>query len=433
MKVAILGFSDLEQSESLPVYRYFKAKGAEITAYYWGEPVLPDNIQKTKIERDAEIVGLDDFDIIVRGPAVHPKQIKTGRQITSLTDIFVKESPTKNIIGVTGTKGKGTTSSLIAKLIEAQGKKVWLGGNIGKPLLDNLSDIQPADWVVLEMSAGQLITFSGRIHIGVCLMVVLEHMDWHTDMDEYSQAKANLFRHQSAEDIAVYFADSEYSTKIAAVSPGKKVPYFREPGARIREDGVIVIGDEVEIMPKSEVKLLGKHNLQNVCAALTAVSEALGGVDKAREVLSSFSGLEHRLELVRELGGIKYYDDSFGTTPETAIVALQAFTEPKVAILGGSDKGADFSSLAEAVTKNNVRHAVLIGDTAPAIEKNLRDRGFTSVTTGLAKMVDIVDAARSQAKTGDIVLLSTGCASFGLFKDYKDRGDQFKSVVNSLQ
>jgi UDP-N-acetylmuramoylalanine--D-glutamate ligase len=431
MRVAILGFSDQEQSESMPIYRYFKAKGAEITAFYWGEPQLPEDVHKVKIDKNTVIENLEGFDLIVRGPAIHPRQVRSDTPVTSLTDIFVKESPSKNIIGVTGTKGKGTTSTLIAKLLEAQGRKVWLGGNIGKPLLDDLSEIKPDDWVVLEMSAGQLITFTGRVHIGVCLMVVPEHLDWHTDLQEYTDAKANLFKHQTSDDIAIFFADNPVSVGVASNSLGKKIPYYQRPGAYVREDGMVML-DETEIIPKSEVKLLGEHNLQNICAALTAVYEAAGGLDKAKAVLHSFSGLEHRLELVREFEGVKYYDDSFGTTPETAVVALAAFNQPKVVILGGHDKDIPFDKLADKVSNNNVRHAVLIGDTAPKLEELLKERGFSNYSLGLKTMPEIVTEAKKNAQPGDVVLLSTGCASFGLFKDYKDRGNQFKQVVQAL-
>ena len=461
MRVAILGFSDQEQSESLPIYQYFKTQNADITAFYWGESKLPDEVHKVKIDKSAVIDNLSGFDLIVRGPAVHPRQIRSDTPVTSLTDIFIKESPSKNVVGVTGTKGKGTTSALVAKMLEAQlsthstdaqgrsegtrratsssqgGKKIWLGGNIGKPLLDNLKEIKPEDWIVLEMSAGQLITFTGRIHVGVCLMVVPEHMDWHTDMEEYTNAKANLFKHQSPEDIAIYFAGNETSVRVAGQSPGKKVPYYQKPGAYVRDDGMIVIGDdETEVVHKSEIKLLGEHNLQNICAALTTVSEInpepVEWIDKAKAVLHSFSGLEHRLELVRESEGVKYYDDSFGTTPETAIVALEAFDQPKIVILGGHDKGVSFDKLADKVVAGNVRHAVLIGDTAPKLEELLKEQDFTDYSLGPRTMPEIVDVAKHRAQPGDVVLLSTGCASFGLFHDYKDRGNQFKKAVNAL-
>ncbi|HVX58524.1 MAG TPA: UDP-N-acetylmuramoyl-L-alanine--D-glutamate ligase, partial [Candidatus Saccharimonadales bacterium] len=285
--------------------------------------------------------------------------------------------------------------------------------------------------VVLELANFQLYKFPYSPHIGVCLMITAEHLDWHPDMDDYIEAKSNLFRHQKKDDVAIYFADNEFSTKIASYSPGRKIPYYRDPGARVTNEGNIVIGETV-IMNRSDVKLLGEHNLQNICAALTAVWQVTDNIEAIRRVLGSFSGLEHRLEYVRELEGVSYYDDSFGTTPDTAIVAMQAFEQPKVMILGGSDKGIPFDSLADAVASGNVRHVVAIGKTGSKIAELLRKRGFDSITEGPGTMAEIVKDARAHAHAGDVVLLSTACASFGLFHDYKDRGNQFKTVVKAL-
>jgi UDP-N-acetylmuramoylalanine--D-glutamate ligase len=359
---------------------------------------------------------------------------------TTVYNIFFEACPTKNIIGVTGTKGKGTTSTLIAKMLGASGKTVHLGGNIGTPILDMLPQIKESDWVVWELANFQLRNAAYSPHISVCLMIVPEHMDWHPDMKDYLEAKANIFRYQEPTDIAIYFADNEYSKQIAGYSPGRKVPYLATPGASVREDGMIVIGErKEEIISKTEVKLLGEHNLQNVCAALTAVYEAIGTLDKTKEVLSSFSGLEHRLELVRELQGVKYYDDSFGTTPDTAIVAIKAVGEPKVLIAGGSDKGADYSDMVTAIIKSDVKHVVCIGVTgykiADMLESRADERCVTyTVWESSAKpsMPEIIRVAKEHAAAGDAVLLSTGSASFGLFKNYKDRGDQFKVAVQAL-
>ncbi|HZP55394.1 MAG TPA: UDP-N-acetylmuramoyl-L-alanine--D-glutamate ligase [Candidatus Saccharimonadales bacterium] len=352
---------------------------------------------------------------------------------TTVNDIFFETVKTKNIIGVTGTKGKGTTCTLIAKMLEAEGMKVYLGGNIGKGVLDFVKDVTPEDWVVLEMSSFQLMNLPHSPHIAVCLMITMEHQDWHATMTEYVEAKASIFKYQTTDDIAIYYAKSENSRKIAQYSPGKKIPYYEKPGAYVRDDGMIVIGqNENEVIPKTEVKLLGEHNLQNICAASTAVFEAVGSLDKAKAVLSSFSGLEHRLELVRELDGVKYYDDSFATTPDSTIVALKAFKQPKIVILGGSDKGLPFDTLADEVTKTNVKHAIIIGKTADKLASLLKENGFTKFTLGLTRMVDIVDTAQKNAQPGDVVLLSTACASFGLFRDYKDRGNRFKSAVQAL-
>jgi UDP-N-acetylmuramoylalanine--D-glutamate ligase len=181
------------------------------------------------------------------------------------------------------------------------------------------------------------------------------------------------------------------------------------------------------------LQLPGKHNWQNVCAAITTVWQVgFRDVEKIHEVVTTFGGLEHRLELVRDVGGVKYFDDSFGTTPETAIVAIQAFSQPKVVILGGSDKGASYDELAKAVAEGNVRKALLIGDQAAKIQTCLKAAGFKAFEPGGATMTDIVAKARENAQPGDVVLLSTGCASFGMFENYKDRGNQFKTAVREL-
>jgi UDP-N-acetylmuramoylalanine--D-glutamate ligase len=345
----------------------------------------------------------------------------------------MRACPTRQVIGVTGTKGKGTTSTLLAKMLEASGRQVFLGGNIGVPPLSFLNELNENSWVVLELSSFQLIDLRASPHIGVCLMVVPEHLNWHADMPEYVEAKAQLFEHQSSDDVAIYYGESELSREIASAGAGRKLPFYESPGAWV--NGNMITIDGAEICTTDELKLLGAHNWQNVCAALTAYWQIDQNIDAARTVLTSFGGLEHRLELVRELDGIRYYDDSFGTTPETAIVALQAFAEPKVVILGGSDKGASYDELARTVVSSNVRKVVLIGEEGLKIQAALEAAGFhdfTPVITGREMMPTIVKTARENTQTGDVVLLSTACASFDMFDNYKDRGARFKHAVNEL-
>lgn len=418
-------------------------------AHYWNWPGNEITICDSRPDLDIPgtykkqlgpdyLKNLDQFELIVRGaPSIHPNDIAAANsvstldKVTTVTNEFFKVCLSKNIIGVTGTKGKGTTSTLIAKMLETDEKKVHLGGNIGIPPLDMLKDgIAPEDWVVLELANFQLIDIKYSPHIGVCLMVVPEHMDWHQDMAEYIQAKQQMFAQQKPEDIAIYFANDENSTRIASIGQGKKIPYFAAPGAVV-ENGKIKIDSKV-ICETDEIKLLGEHNWQNVCAAITAFWQVSQNVSAIRSVVTTFAGLEHRLELVREHEGIKFYNDSFGTTPETAMVAIKAFQEPKVVILGGSDKGSGYGDLAKTVKENNVRKVVLIGKMAPKIREALDMVGYHEVVDGGSTMSSIVEAARQQAQFGDIVLLSTACASFDMFKNYKDRGEQFKSVVQSL-
>lgn len=434
MKIAIIGFARDGQA----AYEHWNHSGNELTICDQNEKLaLPGDV-KSQLGRDY-LNHLDSFDLIVRTAGLPPRLITEANpespdilnKVTGNIDEFFTISASKNIIGVTGTKGKGTTSTLIAKMLEAAGKKVHLGGNIGISALELLkNDIQPDDWVVLEQSSFQLIDQKHSPHIGVCLMVESEHLNWHTDIEEYLLAKEQMFAHQNTGDIAIYFADNENSKRIARAGSAKKIPYFKTPGA-IVENNLIKI-DNQEICKTTELKLLGKHNLQNVCAAITAVWQITQDIQAIRSVLTSFAGLEHRLEFVREINDVKYYDDSFGTTPETAIVAIEAFEEPKVVILGGSDKDSDYSKLAEVVKSNNVRHVLAIGEMGPVISKKLQAVGYNNISDGGKTMADIIANAVKVAQPGDVVLLSTACASFDLFKDYKDRGEQFKQTVLKL-
>lgn len=443
MKIAILGFG----SEGRSNYQYWR-DGNEITICDADSSLkLPDDVN-TQLGKDY-LRDLDQYDLLIRSPGIHPRNIVAANspdildKVWSNTNEFFKVCPSKNIIGVTGTKGKGTTSTLIAKMLEASGKKVHLGGNIGIAPLDLLKDgIKPDDWVVLELASFQLIDLKASPHIAVCLMVVAEHMDWHEDMEEYIAAKQQLFMHQSSDAIAIYYAKNDNSLSVADASEGKLIPYFAAPGALIENDDVVIDGQS--ICKTSELKLLGQHNWQNVCAALTAVWQVSQDTAAFREVLTSFSGLEHRLELVRELDGVRYYDDSFGTTPATAQVAVEAFDEPKLLILGGSDKGADFDELAETISKSQVRKIILIGNTSnpdyecatPKIETALKKYGVndidSTVKPGGITMEELIRRVQGTAQSGDVVLLSTGCASFDMFKNYKDRGEQFSRAVLAL-
>ncbi len=443
MKVAILGYG----LEGQAAYEYWR-EGNEITVCDRNEAVnLPDGVA-LQLGTDY-LKGLDTFDVIVRSPNIHPRDIVAANSEAVLTKVttncneFFRICRTKNIIGVTGTKGKGTTSTLIAKLLEAGGRRVHLGGNIGiAPLTMLKNGIEADDWIVLELSSFQLIDLQRSPHIAVCLMVMPEHQDWHDSIDEYYEVKSQLFAHQTEEDFAIYFAENEISKQIAGAGSGQKIPYFAAPGAVV-QDEVIVIGGQT-ICRTNELKLLGKHNWQNVCAAVTAVWQVSQDVEAMRSVLTSFTGLEHRLQFIRELDGVQYYDDSFGTTPETAIVAIEAFTEPKVIILGGSTKGADFDKLAETLTTGNIRHIILMGNTtntehpsdSPKIEEELRKHGISNVTSlirpGGPSIAEVVNTARAAAKNGDVVLLSAACASFDMFNNYKQRGEQFSHAVQAL-
>ncbi len=429
MKIAVVGAI----TEGLASYAYFTARGDDVTICDQNPNLSVPKGAKTRLG-DTYLNNLDEFDLVVRTAGIHPSVILDknpgiGGKITSQLNEFLANCPTKNIIGITGTKGKGTTSTLIAKMLEASGKNVRLGGNIGTPVLDFISTTSVEDWVVLELSSFQLIDCRHSPHIAVCLMVVSEHLDWHEDFEEYIAAKQQLFINQTEADTAIYYSANENSESVASASEGHLIPYMEAPGAFIQNKKMVI--DNQEICDVSEIALLGKHNWQNVCAAVTTVWQISQNVEAIRSVIASFKGMEHRLEFVRKLDDVKYYDDSFGTTPETAMVAIEAFEEPKVVILGGSDKNSNYDELAKVVANNNVRSVLLIGEMAEQIQNSLDKVGFKNYVAGGKNINEIVTTARDIAHQGDIVLLSTACASFDMFENYKDRGEKFKKAVQT--
>lgn len=385
-------------------------------------------------------------DLIIYQPSAHknlekhfPADSDFWTRAKTIQHVFFENCPRNQIIGVTGTKGKGTTTTLIAKILENSGKTVHVGGNIGVPVLDLLPNIRPDDWVVLELSSFQLYKFPYSPHVAVHLMMMHEHIEeWHKTMDDYVEAKRNILCHQRNDDIAVYLPSNTYSAQNVTYSAGRHLPYTKAPGAFIGADGYITIGD-YKIIHSKDVGLIGSHNLENICAAITATWTLLENKDSVAKTLRDFTGLEHRLEFVREVNGVKYYDDSFGTTPDTAIVAMNAFANSKIVIVGGHDKGSPFDTLAKRLTESDIKYVVFIGSTGQkilnlALSFGLSPEKYTIKQDGNAWTMDeIIKEAQNHASTGDVVLLSTGCASFGLFKDYKDRGNQFKSIVNELR
>jgi UDP-N-acetylmuramoylalanine--D-glutamate ligase len=440
MQVALIGFG----VENQAAYRYWQSKGVSPT-------ICDQNPSLTLPEGATSQIGenyldnLDTFDVIVRTVGMHPKAIleknpSVAHKITTAVAIFFEECHTY-IIGVTGTKGKGTTSTLIHMILEASGKQSLLAGNIGTPMLDVLDEAKTKEFVVLELSSFQLYDLKAGPQRAVCLMVVPEHLNWHENMDDYKRSKGNLFRFQKSDDVAIYNVLNPTSTEIAASSPAVTKFTYAVPGPNQQASSLytayvnseVIYYHDQPILRTDEVKLHGRHNLENICAAIATTWDLVGGnVEAIRSVLTSFSGLEFRLQEVRDLNGVKYINDSFSTTPETAIAALKSFSEPKIAIVGGSDKGIPFDSLADEIMKTNVRHVIAIGDRGPVIADLLRQRGYQAITENLSSMMEIVQTSQRLAQAGDVVLLSTGCASFDMFKDYKDRGNQFNQAVQAL-
>lgn len=440
MTVAVIGYG----VDGASAVGYWHKLGAEVTVCDKKEDILLPSYVLPKLGPDY-LKGLDAYDVIVRSPGVHPREIVASNgpeilpKVTSCISEFFAKCPAP-IIGVTGTKGKGTTSTLIYLMLKAANKKAFIGGNIGTVPLDFLHEVTPDSFVVLELSNFQLIDFTGRANTAVCLMLVPEHLDWHATKEDYYAAKANLFAHQTADDRLVYNGGNGTTTKVVASSPASKIPYYvplagqenRKTNGAYVADNTIYYGD-TEICSTNEVALLGRHNLENVCAAISAAWPIIdGNIEVIKKVIAEFTGLEHRLELVRELAGVKYYSDSFATTPEATIAAVRSFEQPKVLILGGIDKGIPFFDLVGELTRTDLRQVLCIGTTGPKIAEMLRSRGVDNVIAGGANMTEIVANAQKAAQPGDVVLLSTACASFDMFKNYKDRGNQFKQAVQVL-
>jgi UDP-N-acetylmuramoylalanine--D-glutamate ligase len=370
-------------------------------------------------KKDGKPFGdLSTYEVLVRSPGVYRykneivEAEERGVIVTSKTKIFFDVFPGK-IIGVTGTKGKGTTSTLIYQILKEAGREVILGGNVGMGLFDK--NWNSDTWAVVELSSFQLIDLHKSAHIGVVLMTTSDHLDWHKSGDEYVQAKGNLFRFQRGEDYAVVNKDYENSRKIGEMGMGKKI---------------WVSGKDFS----GKAGLRGQHNKENIAAAI-AVSKIIGIEESVfLKVVSDFKGLEHRLEEVARVNGVTYFDDSFSTTPETTIAAIKSFAEPMILIAGGSEKGSDFNELGRVIAESsNIKAVILIGEMATRIEEAIANNiGLVKLIRGCKSMQEIVAAASNAASPGDVVVLSPACASFDMFKNYKERGDEFKKEVGKL-
>ncbi len=383
-----------------------------------------------------------EYEIVVRSPGIRPdiSVLEAARQqgvvVTSSTQIFLERAK-GTVVGVTGTKGKGTTSQLLYNIIAADRDNVFLGGNIGTSPLGFLPQLNDESITILELSSFQLADVTRSPHIAIVLMVTSEHLDYHPSQEAYVQAKAGITKFQTTNDTVIYNGDYPGSVAIAAHSPGKKFVVSRKhiegDGCTVKNNLLIVqLGGQEEIyMAASDFGLVGQHNWENICAAVMA-AKVLGRSDQAIiSTIKKFAGLEHRLEFVEEKSGVRYYNDSISTTPESAIAALQAFPQPKIIILGGSSKQSDFTQLADVIKTSQVKAIIGIGQEWTHIKEVLGSTDIQLIE-GLETMNDIVAACAQTAAAGDVVLLSPACASFGMFHDYKDRGHQFKDAVKAL-
>ncbi len=384
---------------------------------------------------------LSGFNLAFRSPGIKildediQASIKKGLRLTSQTKFFFDFCPSK-IIGITGTKGKGTTASLIFQILDKK-CNTYLTGNIGKEQpLDFLDKLKKSDWVIYELSSFQLEDLKKSPHIGVVLMITEEHQDYHKTKRAYIKAKESIVKYQIRKDYAVINTDFQNSRKIGLLSKGKKVYFSRNrklnEGIFIENNNIVVkkLGNVNFKFPISKIQLIGLHNLENVCAAIAAGVSAGAGLEAVKKAVQNFKGLPHRLELVGEKDGVKFYDDSISTIPETAIAAINSFGETKILILGGSNKNSDFTELGKIINKSTtIKAVILTGSEAVKMKRKIKDFDG-EILEGAKTMEEIFKQIKQIIKEGDTVLLSPACASFDTFKNYKDRGNQFKEQIN---
>ena len=387
-----------------------------------------------------------DADVIFRTPGLRPDVpeiaacVARGADLTSEMEVFFRVCPCP-IIAVTGSDGKTTTTTIIAELLKSAGKRVWVGGNIGHPLLCEADGMLQTDYAVLELSSFQLMTMTRSPHIAVVTNLAPNHLDMHRDMAEYVAAKENIFCHQSRGDIAIFNGDNAITAEQSARAPGRARTFSRRGEAA---DGVFLRGEDIVcrsggqervIMNTGDIKIPGVHNVENYMAAIAAV-DGLVPDDVIRSFARSFGGVEHRIELVRTYRGVRYYNDSIASSPSRTIAGLRSFKEKVILIAGGYDKHIPFDVLGPEVVAH-VKLLVLCGATADKIRASVENA--PGYAPGRPEILDVtpftaaVEAARDRAQPGDVVTLSPACAAFDQFKNFAERGRFFKSIVNGWQ
>lgn len=386
-----------------------------------------------------------EVDIIFRTPGMNfhleelEKARKRGIAVTSEMEVFFDLCPA-TVFAVTGSDGKTTTTTLIAEMLKAEGKRVFVGGNIGKPLLPEIENITRDDFVVVELSSFQLISMRKSPDIAVVTNVAPNHLDVHKDMDEYVEAKKNILLHQNAFSRTVLNRDNEitegFRDFVRGQSLGFSIKRKLNNGAWLDGEGNLHMayrGIDVPVLNRKDIRILGDHNVENYLAAITAVWGYVG-VDNILKVAKEFGGVEHRIEFVREVNGVKYYNDSIASSPSRTIAGLKAFDKKVMLIAGGYDKHIPFEPLGPVVTER-VKKLFLCGDTADKIEKAIREYEGYNGSPEIIRCDDIRDAvlkAHKMSEEGDIVTLSPACASFDKFPNFTVRGNYFKEIVNEL-
>ena len=453
-KVGILGLGE----ENIALAYFLVAQGIDITIcdqksreelgqYYEKMENLSSQVQFQLGANYLE--NLEKFNIIFRTPGLPylnskiQKAKNVGVIISSEIKLFFDLCPCP-IVGVTGTKGKGTTTTLIAEILKWKSEirnpksEIYLGGNIGTSPISFLEKLTSDDIVVLELSSFQLQDMERSPHIAVVLDIKIDHLDYHQSRTEYIESKINIVKYQTKNDFTVVNADYLTSFEFGAESLSKTYWFSRrksvDEGCFVKENQIVlrINNEDIPICKTDEIILKGEHNLENICAAVTASKLAGADSESIKTVVKSFKGLEHRLEFVRNFNEINFYNDSFSTTPDTTIAAIKSFKTPIILLVGGSEKNADYSELGQTIKNSTVKNIISIGQTAPKIIKAIGENHVIKITDNILSMEEAVKLALELGQKNDVVILSPASASFDRYKNYKERGEIFKKVVLDL-
>lgn len=416
---------------------------------------LPEGVSAILGEHYLE--NLEEFDVIFRSPGIKfldphiQAAVLAGKDVTSATKFFVEQCPGQ-VVGVSGTKGKGTTCTLIYEMLKKSGLKsgvdLFLGGNIGKCPIEFLDEVKGDSVVILELSSFQLQDLKKSPRYAVLLNTTTEHLDYHADREEYMLAKESLLAHQHADCVVVLNKDYEYGKYYMPLVKGElklvSVKDEVKDGAFVRDEYLWYAekGKEKKVVAVKDVALIGSHNLENILPAMVIAGEFDVNFIDIATVVREFKNLPYRLQFVRELGGVSFYNDSYSTIPETSIAAVDSFEQPTVLIAGGYDKGADYSDWAVRIlSKPSLHTVILIGQTAEKMEQALmiaeeklgEALGSTTKILRRSRLEDAIVDAYAESEPGSVVVMSPAAASFDMFKDYKERGNEFIAHVRKLK
>lgn len=425
-----------------PLIKFLADAGSNVTAY---DKRTKEQLGDTYTQLSALgvnfVLGENYLDqvsgeIIFKTPGLrydHPSLLaakENGSVITSEMELFFEVCPA-NIIAVTGSDGKTTTTTLIHKMMQKQGYKTWLGGNIGNPLLTETENINENDWVILELSSFQLHTMKKSPKIAVITNISPNHLDMHKDYQEYIDAKKNIMLYQDKNSKLIVNASNSVTAEIGNEAKGALMSFSSKENADITlcENYICVNGKKV--LNIADIKIMGMHNVENYMAAIGAV---WGLVDEETiiDIAKTFGGVEHRIELVRELDGVRYYNSSIDSSPNRTINTLKVFDKKVIMISGGKDKGIPYDEIGPSI-KEKVKVLILIGKTADNIEEAAKKAGARDVEIiRCSSYEEVVKTAHSKASSGDIVLLSPASTSFDMFSNFEERGNLFKKLVNEL-